>query len=200
MHTLHPCHRCRNLPLPCSQAAAEQNHPVNTQDLAQCVPGNARQLCQPCVHTRSHHQGGWISSEIHHQCSQAYPGCWIWGLGTLPPMQQQAPTRFPFGGKRSLSHLQMVSWTHICSTVEPDSSFVYKHMYSDPVPLISISSLHSYLASLRYFLSSWAHTSYSLHFLTLQRTQGEHLSPVLCLTCCAHVSFGRTQHGLPTLH
>lgn len=27
--------------------------------------------------------------------------CWIWGPGTLPPMQQQAPIRFPFGGKGS---------------------------------------------------------------------------------------------------
>lgn len=86
----------------------------------------------------------------------------------------------------------MLSWTHICSTVEPGSSLGYKHMYSDPVPLISISSLNLYLANLRYFLSSWAHISYSLHFLTLQRTWGEHLSPVLCLTYCAQVSFGRT--------
>lgn len=38
-------------------AAAEQNHHVNSQDLVQYVPGKARQLHQPCAHTRSHHQG-----------------------------------------------------------------------------------------------------------------------------------------------
>lgn len=57
-------------------------------------------------------------------------------------------SRHPLGfllEAKDLPHLLMLSWTCDCSSVEPGSSFGYKHMYSDPVSLISTSSLNSYL-------------------------------------------------------
>lgn len=183
MHTLHPCHRCRNLPLSCSCRVKTSCEHAGSGSV--CARQCKAALLAPCPHQKSPPR--WLDQFWDALSMQTR----IRGLGTLPPLQQQALIRFPFKAK-DLFHLQLLSWSHICSTVEPGSSFGTKQMYSDPVPLIPIFYLNSHLASLRYFLSSWAPISYSLQFLTLQRTWRKHLSPVLCATCCGHVSFGRT--------
>lgn len=90
MHTLHPCHTCRNLPLPCSQLLQSKNilwtlriwlsmcqamqgspvSPVSTPEVTSKVAESVLRCA--------------VSGLKHIQV------CWIWGFGTLPPLQQQA--------------------------------------------------------------------------------------------------------------
>lgn len=102
MHIIHPCHRCRNLPLTCSQLLQSKNilwtHRIWLGMCQAMQSSSVGPVSTPEVTTKV------VGSVLRCSLSglkhiQAF---WTWALGTLPPMQQQEHIMFPFGGRRSL--------------------------------------------------------------------------------------------------